>query len=176
MFEKIIRDLKEEFSQFEIYYRIEDYHGKFHIFFIKPVEVKDLDERWKNLSSWIAGNFQTQLKMPFEVWNLYVFFLVGDDIDKQLKYKIENDTFSSRKIVIEDTRSQDEIIKEYITNTDLQMVPEKRFSSEQLELVKNPDLERLLDGRTLRGKRNTKEAPDVFNKLFDLLKSRDDKI
>lgn len=176
MTEGIVKRLNETFPEFKISHKVENYRGKVHLFFIECLNEKEIDQKWEELGSWIAGNFQTKLETEFEMWNLYLFYIIPSSIDPKLKYMIENDTFSSRKIVIEGEIGYEEIIKEHITNTDLDLGNIIQIPSGNDEIKKDPDLEKILKGKILKDKRRTQEVPFVFNQLVDLIKSSEDEV
>lgn len=83
--------------------------------------------KWDKVSSAVAMCYQADVndENEFEKWNLYIIYICTEKVDKELKAKIENDKFSSRKIVevnfaekVTDETSNNLII-EHITNTDL---------------------------------------------------------
>ena len=75
--------------------------------------------------------YQPKLESVYEKWNLYIIYVTNDKTSKELKNKIENDKFSSRKIV-EDNFSQkfneqeaNKLIIIHITNSDLKEIVDK---------------------------------------------------
>lgn len=101
-----------------------------------------LDKLWQDISSVLASTFQVQLKgreNEFEKWNIYIIYVCKEEVDKTLKNKIENNKFSSRKIVedkfdgeLTDERVNEFIIK-HITNTDLQVIVESTIENTELD-------------------------------------------
>ena len=81
----------------------------------------------------VAANYQTAEYMSdsdFDRWNFYIIYISKDCVSKELKNKIENDKFSSRKIV-EDTCAKEfnheeanRLIVKHITNADLKEIVE----------------------------------------------------
>lgn len=99
-----------------------------NVFFLVATE-KYIQDNWKTFSNIIAANFQNSEYMSenkeFEKWNFYIIYVAKEKLSKELKNKIENDRFSSRKIV-EDNFSEtfngdsaNNLIIKHITNTDL---------------------------------------------------------
>lgn len=86
------------------------------IFLISSDEITYLKDNWDDFSVFLATSFQSNLESEFSVWNMYIFYIVNFEVSKELKYKIENDTFSSRKIVIDKPMSFDQIINDHILN------------------------------------------------------------
>lgn len=61
-----------------------------------------LNEIWENLTAKIAFHFQSNLEKEIELWNIYIIFFIEKEIEqKDLKYKIENDHYCARKIIID---------------------------------------------------------------------------
>ena len=84
---------------------VEDIFGvgsNIDIFVTESIEVNILENEWKYLRDCIALEYQRKLTDDFERWNFYIFYVVEDfaKLPKNLKFKIEHDTLSSRKIVI----------------------------------------------------------------------------
>lgn len=69
-----------------------------------------LRENWRNYRNDFAVEYQTDDIDEFEKWNFYLFYVVDNKnaIDRNLKYEIEHDTISSRKIVVSKDELQDE--------------------------------------------------------------------
>ncbi|TWI15512.1 ABC-three component system middle component 1 [Sphingobacterium siyangense] len=84
---------------------------------------------WKDIYSSVAAYFQTGLPVDaeFERWNIYLLYICRESVDKELQYKIENDRFACRKIVLGDFADElddnlvNNLISEHITNSDLQI-------------------------------------------------------
>jgi len=95
-----------------------------HAFFIKFPSIAVLEKEWENVNNAIAFHYQARLENEFEIWNLYLFYVTDKQAGKDIKYRIENDTFSSRKIVLDQSKSVDiefveKQLESHITNTDL---------------------------------------------------------
>ncbi len=77
------------------------------VFFIAVKTIQELEKVWESLSNEIALIIQSDLEKTIELWNVYIFYFVGQSIDddesKTLKFYIENDTYSARKIVIDNS-------------------------------------------------------------------------
>lgn len=78
-----------------------DIQSKVDVFITKPLNHDDLRDKWQDIRNEIAER-QRMIEDEFERWNHYLFYLAEEDAanDISLKYKIEHDTVSSRKIVI----------------------------------------------------------------------------
>ncbi|EKM5064311.1 hypothetical protein PUZ93_001309 [Cronobacter turicensis] len=57
-------------------------------------------DNWLNITTEIAINFQAALTSELASWNIYLVFICPEQIDKHLKYQIENNRFALRKIVL----------------------------------------------------------------------------
>lgn len=90
-----------------------------HCFFLQMPSKESLQANWTKVSNFVALEFQNNLENDFERWNIYLFFMHAFEINNDLKYMIENDTFSSRKIIITPIQDMNEIINEHILNRDL---------------------------------------------------------
>lgn len=63
---------------------------------------KDLRDYWIDFRNQLIQEYQIEEKEDFTRWNFYLFYVVNDknNIDRSLKYEVEHDTISSRKIVV----------------------------------------------------------------------------
>ncbi len=137
--------------------------GKVHAFFIQTDELSEL---WKEMRNFIAIKFQNKLTIEFERWNVYVFYMVESPIDNELKYQIENDTFSSRKIVIEGNYNIDKIIDEHIRNSDINI--ESNTSSES-NFTPNPLICNQIKDIEAKGKL-TQKIKDAHEEIVKIIK------
>lgn len=119
----IIEELEEEFKGIDFSLEEVEYEGTLPCFFIVFKSEKKLAKNWMRISDLIAINYQTKLTDEFSIWNIYLFFITKKPIGNDLKYLIENDTYSSRKIVIEGEYDIKEIIDKYILNKDIEINP-----------------------------------------------------
>lgn len=99
--------------------------------FILKANKDVINENWKRFSNMVAVNYQNLSYMTgseFDRWNFYIIYVSEDSISKELKNKIENDKFSSRKIVedLYDKELNDYevncLIVKHITNADLKEI------------------------------------------------------
>lgn len=62
-----------------------------------------LRTQWRALRNKLAEERQMEAMDDFERWNFYLFYVVEDkrEINRSLKYEIEHDTVSSRKIIVD---------------------------------------------------------------------------
>lgn len=144
--------------------------GIVHAFFIEVTDTVKLQATWRIVSNFIALHFQNSLQDDFQVWNVYLFFRVYTPVSNELKYTIENDTFSSRKIIIEDAKTDTEITEEHILNSDLHINQKK---DKDLFFVYNPVLWKFLKEKNPK-KIVTEEDKKLFNKIIAKIKSGDE--
>ena len=91
--------------------------GRAHCIFIKIPNEKFLFENWKRITNSIALSYQNHLETSFEKWNINLFFLMSKELEElNLKYSIENNTFSSRKIIEDAALSAEVLIKKHVNN------------------------------------------------------------
>jgi len=134
-----------------------------------------LNKKWEKVSSAVSMCYQADIdnQNEFQKWNLYIIYSCIDKVDKELKALIENDKFSSRKIV-EDNQSEelsDEIannlIVKHITNTDLiELVNSTQEITERTYTPKNEKIWKLINRSTILG--NKELQNDIIEKLKNL--------
>ena len=95
-----------------------DVQSKVDVFFTRLLSEETLTSQWKEIRNYVALN-QLDLDDEFERWNFYLFYVVDTkEVDVNLKYEIEHDTISSRKMVVEacevDDALCDRLVKKYI--------------------------------------------------------------
>jgi ribosomal protein S17E len=123
---EVINQLKEKYKTCDFYFHLVDINVKISVFFVSAnSSFFNESESWRKISEEIALKYQSKLETVFEKWNLYVIYVTSDIASKELKNKIENDKFSSRKIV-EDSYDKEfnddeanRLIVKHITNSDL---------------------------------------------------------
>lgn len=88
-------------------------------------DLKELANKWNKVASSVSLIYQADIEVEFEKWNLYIVFVCSNIVPKELKAKIENDKYSSRKIVVGNINKEltedviDCIIRKHITHSDL---------------------------------------------------------
>ena len=97
---------------------------------IKLNEEATLDEHWERITNEIAIEFISNLKDSFSKWNCYLIFICPRAVSKEIKYKIENDKFAIRKIVIDDVKKQ-------LTDDEVALLLNERILLSKIELTKN---------------------------------------
>ena len=147
----------------------------------------DLNDNWKAITSSIATYYQAEFEgeeTNFERWNIYIFFLVKEPVGTQLKYKIENNKFSSRKIVqdqVADIQGDfiHQLINEYIINDDITIT-----ASENMETVDLPsgytnasEIYEIIDNSRLRASGKKMATKDEIETLYQqIVKQIEDEI
>lgn len=106
-------------------------------------EIEQVGANWKKVSNYIASSYQSTLTKKedeFEKWNIYLLFTCTAAVNKTLRFEIENDKFSSRKIILErlagdlDEQQANLLISQHISNDDLVIDP-KAQSDDLHEIV-----------------------------------------
>lgn len=101
--------------------------------YIFSIQMKDQVELLKihqELRDYIAIYFQSQLlEKDIERWNIYQFFFIEKKVDHITKQKIEQDKFSTRKIVHDSQQKElsDDVIKNLINKELFDFKFEKRI-------------------------------------------------
>lgn len=87
------------------------------VVFIQFNDLTDLEKYWKEFNSFISAEYLIKLKKDFSKWNSYIFYITEGIVEKPLKYEIENNKFSTRKIVIEliDQSIDNDLIKNILS-------------------------------------------------------------
>jgi len=110
-------------------------------FYIFSIQVKDntfLREEWKKVNNIIATYFQSNLIKSIELWNIYLFFFLETEVEKSLKYEIEQDKFCSRKIIIDCNRKKltdDELMRSINNQLFNLKIIEKKDNHEDISLA-----------------------------------------
>lgn len=117
---KGVEFLQEEFEQFK--FELYSTYLKGNLFLSCIVcwsnSVDDTINLWREVQSIISVNYQPQVE--YARWNIYLVFLNQDKLAIDDKYKIENDKYSVRKIVLDGLSNLPSISEvEGIINTEL---------------------------------------------------------
>ena len=161
-------NLISEFPDISLEYREVELGGVVPAFFIGMNNEESLREKWGKIAEYIAIYFQSALKNEYSIWNIYLFYLLQEEVSNEIKYQIENDTFSSRKIVISPIKDIDKIIRENIINDDLNIQ-----DKEESNLVFTPNdiiWEALCDVGSW--KKKTKSHSESLNHIVKQLKRK----
>lgn len=116
----------EGLTELKLYQNREKY--RISVFFSLFTNTDQVEANWRKISNSVASVYQSRLTgkgNEFEKWNIYLLFLCGAEVEKKLKFEIENDKFSTRKIILGgftealDFEVSNRIISQHITNEDL---------------------------------------------------------
>lgn len=102
-----------------------------HLFTLVCNDNDALNDSWENLTENIAINFQIDIEKEIERWNIYLVFLLENEVPKEIKYKIEQDKYCCRKLV-EDSLKTNDFPDAYIA----QLIQNKIFSVRQVNTNK----------------------------------------
>jgi type III secretory pathway component EscU len=90
----------------------------------------------RNSIVFITAEYLMNLTDDFSRWNSYIFFLAAGQLDRPLKYAIENNKFSTRKIVIENAKNPidatliNQVLSEHIINDNINFEVTKKVVKE----------------------------------------------
>lgn len=168
-----LEELKEVYPDATISYWIMDFGIKCHIFTFQVATADQLKSTWTSFTKDIALYFQSSLEDEFECWNFYIVFLSSSSIPIKIKYEIENDKFSSRKIVVDDIKGSinetdiDRLIGNRIFNLEIKPTPSTNLKKEVSQLL-DAKLYKYISGKELDdGTRDKAARKDALLKLVD---------
>jgi hypothetical protein len=167
--EALQTDIENEFSDITFQYREIDFGGIIPAFFIKIENEEKLAAKWKSITEFIAIHFQSSLTNEFSVWNIYLFFILENEIKDDLKYTIENDTFSSRKIMIIPLEDIDSIINEHIKNNNIDL--KSAIAIEESVFDSNPNIWKIL-GEFSHKRRISDDIKSAHIQIMDFIKAQ----
>lgn len=106
---------------------------------------EELQGCWRDIRNEIMTKFQDKLTDDFSRWNVYVFYVVDDlnTLNGSLRYMIEHDTVSSRKILIDgrdikdDKNPYETVVKKYIS---YDILPAHKVDNEIKPFEKSEDV------------------------------------
>lgn len=83
---------------------------------------EELSQLWKDFRNLLIHDYQIVDIDEFTRWNFYLFYVVNDKnkINRSLKYEVEHNTISSRKIVVSADEANDgfnTLVEKYIKFT-----------------------------------------------------------
>jgi hypothetical protein len=137
----LLQNSKNDYAgrQFQYWIYEVDAKAKYtcHLFTLVCNDNDALDAYWEDLTENIAINFQINLDKEIERWNIYLLFLLENEVPKEIKYKIEQDKYSCRKLVEDDLKTR-EFSDIYIA----QLIQDKIFSVREInsDSMKDPAL------------------------------------
>ncbi|MFY0632096.1 MAG: hypothetical protein JXR05_17180 [Flavobacteriaceae bacterium] len=169
-----IKILESRFSNLRFNFKEVEFGGSIPIFFIYVENEKSLEGNWTKIADTIAVEFQARLLDEFSVWNIYLFYIIDAPIKKELKYKIENDTFSSRKIIIENTTNEDSMVNTHIINGIIATVDGHEITENKFE--PNRTIKSLIENKVLKRINVTKAANEVYKELLEVIKKNTNEV
>ncbi|WP_348236167.1 ABC-three component system middle component 1 [Vibrio parahaemolyticus] len=125
VFKDISLDIKTEYNLSDLKFVKVNELGGMYVLFCSFSNVNSMEYLWKKISSLLASRLSKNLSSEFERWNVYLFLSTKRKSRPSIQYKIENDTFFCRKIVVNDGVSEfnndliTKYIDEYIMNYDI---------------------------------------------------------
>ena len=121
------------------------YVGQEIIVAMTPILTSEgLKESWCDFRNYMIDEYQLGDIDEFTRWNFYLFYVVEDKnkIDRNLKYKVEHDTISSRKIVVSAEEAKDGV--QTLIDKYIKFVVEGEIQHHDVEEYKcNPELMKL---------------------------------
>ncbi|MEF7658506.1 ABC-three component system middle component 1 [Bacillus thuringiensis] len=133
----------------------------------------ELMNTWEDISSDIAFYFQGGLESEIEIWNIYVLFLVQGSVDGKIRYFVEQNKYSSRKLVIEG-------VTRPITGEDIESIINEKLFYVRIPSVSSMDDSAETISNTLENNykkifkiiNHSEEKPSVlFTKYLELVKN-----
>lgn len=131
-----------------------------------------LAENWKQFNSFVTAEYITTLSDEFSRWNFYILYVSNSIVTRQVKYEIENDKFSTRKIVIEGLEGEltdackDEMIKEHITNANILIA---HVTEQKAQLTKDPLIQAAIQKFPQQNKKNTDSLQNILHEIENTL-------
>ncbi len=125
--QNLLLTAKKDYTDRQLEYWIYDMDAKTpyscHLFTIVCNDYLVLNDIWEDLTENIAINFQINLQEEIERWNIYLLFLLENEVPKEIKYKVEQDKYSCRKLV------EDNLKKTIFSEDDIsRLIREKIFT------------------------------------------------
>lgn len=84
-----------------------DSNYNIYVFQVVVEDENDLKENYSKVAASIATEFQADLEKPIERWNIYLIFQCLNSISIELKGQIEQDKYSSRKMVWDNMKDEE---------------------------------------------------------------------
>lgn len=144
-----------------------------YIFSMVLKDQNELMDNWKEISGDIAIHFQGELDRDIEIWNIYILFLVQGNVENDKRYLVEQNKYSSRKLVIDkvetplDEEKIDNIINDKLFNVNVESVLNVSSSNDSISST----LESMYGNLLKVIKDGSQEKPSVlFTKYLELFK------
>lgn len=172
VFQDISTEIKNKYEITDLQFVKVDKLGGMYILFCSFSDGKEMGVLWDKVTSIIASRVSNLLETDFERWNVYLFFTTNKTIEPAIQYKIENDTFFCRKVVV---RLKDRIfseniisdlIDEYILNYDISL-PSMEDTTRNL-YKPTSIVYQMVESHYERGKSDVEKS---YDELYESLKS-----
>lgn len=117
-----------------------------YIFQVIVEDEKDLETYYEKITAAIATEFQINLEKTIEKWNIYLIFECKNKVSEELKGQIEQDKYSTRKMVWDSLKESELGDKVYIKNRLLYLsivtdAPKTHEEISLLDKIKSIDLD-----------------------------------
>jgi len=170
LIKKFVTEFRQEFTSATVLVE-KVYSGQsiIHSVFVEILDEEKLNNDWIRITNFIAIHYQSSLVSDFERWNLYLFFLLPDEIvvSDDLKYAIENNTFSSRKIIEVASLTAKSLIEKHINN--FLTIEGDAENAEKTDFEHNPIIYSVLKNKKLKNKRI---LPKALEAAYDQLTTK----
>ncbi|MBV4438457.1 ABC-three component system middle component 1 [Clostridium tyrobutyricum] len=128
---------------------------------------EDLNNYWKRIVDNVALYVQSKLEKTIELYNVYIIFFI-EEINEQLLYKIEQDKYSSRKIVIKKAMPMSEeelkdIVNKRLFYFDIEK-SQNNFSISEILMNSEKEFYEYLDSKDSIKDDDIDEIVDILNK------------
>ncbi|OEH85573.1 hypothetical protein BHU72_01885 [Desulfuribacillus stibiiarsenatis] len=93
-----------------------EYGYNIYVFQVIVENENDLEKYYEAIAATIATDFQSRLEKSIEKWNVYLVFCCKEKISMKLKGEIEQDKYSTRKLVWDSMGESEIREKRYLKN------------------------------------------------------------
>jgi len=146
--------------------------NSFIVIFIEEKNDTNLNNNWDDINNVITEYLEEFISHEFVRWNIYIIFLLTEVVEDELKYKIEMDTYFTRKIV-EDNYAFE------LTEYNIQKLISKHitFSDLNIEYTEPSNEEYISDSKVYFELKNIdKLSDDDRDKILTLLEKDENEI
>ncbi len=98
---KDLSALTERFDSWEFsFFKTRESGQSLIAFCCQTDSISNFENDWFSISNFVAAEYISKLESSFEKWNAYLVYVCTENISKEIQYKIENNKFSTRKVVV----------------------------------------------------------------------------
>lgn len=170
---------REHFPKLIIHHHVEVMKGNINVFFIELSNEETLGLSWEKVRNFIAVYYQNHLESDFERWNIYIIFIVPTTVSNQFKYKIENDQFSSRKIVIDSFQEElSEKVRKVLLSTYIRnelSIPNKDNNGKQHTVYTSNSIVFSIINKTPKNQKERDQYESLYDNIINELKNENSK-